>query len=190
MARKNDKNGSLTPEDQILWDLMMRDVTPLKDQPKDSALQSSLKTTAQIKPSKTPPVKATMPKPVKPQAGSAEVDRRTGQKLKRGQLAIEGRLDLHGMTQAQAHESLRRFIKGAYSRGLRCLLVITGKGRMSVDGEGHHERAPGVIRRSLPLWLEMDDLRPLILKTENAHAKDGGGGAFYILLRRQRSADE
>jgi DNA-nicking Smr family endonuclease len=107
----------------------------------------------------------------------AGVDRRRAERLRRGQLPIEATLDLHGMTQARAHASLSRFVHDSVAAGRRCVLVVTGIGRMS-------ER--GVLREAVPRWLNEPDLRPHLLGFDHAQIKDGGLGALYLLLRRQR----
>ncbi len=91
-------------------------------------------------------------------------------------MAIDRRLDLHGMTQANAHAALDRFVRGAWRDGARLLLIITGKGS---GGEG-------VLRKSLPQWLHAGEHAPRVLRMESAQPKHGGSGAFYVLLRRQR----
>ena len=102
-------------------------------------------------------------------------------RLKRGHAEIEGRLDLHGMRQEQAHQTLRHFIIGAQARGARVVMVVTGKGGgITMDD---HER--GILRRMTPLWLQAADLRPLIIGIEAAARHHGGEGALYIHLRRR-----
>ncbi len=102
-------------------------------------------------------------------------------RLKRGRAEIEGRLDLHGMRQEQAHQTLRHFIIGAQARGARVVMVVTGKGgSMASDA---HER--GILRRMTPLWLQAADLHPLIIGIEAAAPHHGGEGALYIHLRRR-----
>lgn len=91
-------------------------------------------------------------------------------------MPIDARIDLHGMTRASAQDALYGFLDRAHGRGHRCVLVITGKG----TGGG------GVLRRELPLWLNESRLRPLVLSIQPAQPRHGGGGAFYVLLRRQR----
>ncbi len=187
MSRKKEENETLNAEDQKLWDLMMRDVVPLRPSPASPPAgksgQSGPKT---VVATKAPAPAAQRPIPASSQhPGAYEVDKSTHRKLKRGHMAIEARLDLHGLSQARAYEELKRFLIGAHHQGLRCLLVITGKGRNLIGDQRSDERAPGVIKRSLPLWLEEPDLKGMILKTESAHIKDGGAGAFYILLRRK-----
>ena len=126
---------------------------------------------------------AVLPKPKllsKPkQAPGAGLDRRTDERLRKGQMKIEGRLDLHGLNQGEAHEALQAFIKRAHRAGKRCVLIITGKGARSPE-------AGGVLRRRVPGWLATPPLNALILKTYVAKPKDGGDGALYVLLRRQR----
>ena len=92
-------------------------------------------------------------------------------------MPIEARLDLHGMTQEAAHRELAGFIARAAASGKRSLLIITGKG--SREGGG-------VLRAALPRWLAEPALRARVLALAPAQPKDGGGGAFYLLLRRER----
>ena len=107
---------------------------------------------------------------------TAGIDRRTADNLRRGKMSIEARLDLHGMTQIEAHRALTAFVTGQHESGRRCVLVVTGKGR-----EGG-----GVLRSMMPQWLNAAELRPRILAFNYAQPRDGGEGALYILLRRRR----
>jgi DNA-nicking Smr family endonuclease len=95
----------------------------------------------------------------------------------RGKQAIDARLDLHGLTQSEAHGALLRFLHNAQARDARLVLVITGKGR---GGE------PGVLRRQVPQWLGLPELRSLVVGFEDAGARHGGEGALYVRLRRAR----
>lgn len=110
---------------------------------------------------------------------AAGVDKRTAQRLRRGQISIEGRLDLHGLTQAEAHRALNGFLADAQAAGKRCVIVITGKGR-SDTGEG------GVLRRAVPHWLDQPPNRGRIIAVREAQPRHGGGGALYVLLRKTR----
>lgn len=115
------------------------------------------------------------------------VDRRTAQRLARGQTPIEGRIDLHGMTQAKALGALERFLADSAGAGRRCVLVITGKGAERARGEGAMpDRDAGVLRRSLPRWLALPGLRDRVVAYCPAIPRHGGDGAFYVLLRRRR----
>jgi DNA-nicking Smr family endonuclease len=105
------------------------------------------------------------------------LDRRTALRLKRGQLPIEARLDLHGLTQAEAHRDLASFIARASAAGKRALLIVTGKGT---------REGGGVLRAAVPRWLDEPAMRALVLAVTPALPRDGGGGALYLLLRRAR----
>jgi DNA-nicking Smr family endonuclease len=111
--------------------------------------------------------------------------------LRRGQLPIDARLDLHGWTQGEAHHALAGFIESAHAAGQRCLLVITGKGGRAKthdadDPHGGGGAVPGVLRAAVPNWLNQPPLRPLILGFAGAQPKHGGSGALYVLLKRKR----
>jgi len=106
-------------------------------------------------------------------------------KLKRGKLAPQARLDLHGMTLEQAHSALRAFILGAHGDGLRLVLVITGKGRQKSETGPIPERQ-GVLRHQVPHWLQSAPLGAAVLQISTSHLRHGGGGALYVYLRRRK----
>ena len=108
----------------------------------------------------------------------AGIDGATRRRLAQGQISIEARLDLHGLTASQAERRLARFVDEAARTGVRCMLVITGKG-----SEGK-----GVLRRLVPLWLKTPPLSGQVLAISQARQADGGGGALYVMLRRKRQA--
>lgn len=114
-----------------------------------------------------------------------QMDHKAFGKLKRGKLSPEAKLDLHGMTLAQAHPALIRFVTDAYASGLRLVLVITGKGKRGVD-DGPIPRQVGVLRHQVPQWLRHAPIGPMILQVSEAHVRHGGSGAYYIYLRRHR----
>jgi DNA-nicking Smr family endonuclease len=116
----------------------------------------------------------------------AQIDKRTAMRLKRGQMPIDARIDLHGMYQRDAKARLLGFIAQSFGRGDRCVLVITGKGRLVFEGEMPESNTPGVIKRNFKSWLGEEPYASMILKIEKAQIKDGGEGAYYILLRRSR----
>jgi DNA-nicking Smr family endonuclease len=115
------------------------------------------------------------PKPV--------MDTKTYGKMKRGKLVPEARIDLHGMTLDQAHPALTRFILTSYSRGFRLVLVITGKG-LQDDPHDPIPRQRGVLKRQVPMWLRMAPLNTAVMDVSEAHLRHGGGGAYYVYLRR------
>jgi DNA-nicking Smr family endonuclease len=106
-----------------------------------------------------------------------DLDRRSWLRLKRGQVEVEQRLDLHGQTQAQAHPRLQTFVAAAAGRGCRCVLIVTGKGL----GTG------GTLRHMVPRWLNEEPNRARVVAFTPAQPRDGGGGALYVLLRRRRT---
>jgi DNA-nicking Smr family endonuclease len=108
----------------------------------------------------------------------AGIDRANAERLKRGHHRIEARLDLHGMTQSEAHRVLAEFVHASSAAGCRCVLVITGRG-LGPDG-------PGVLKSAVPRWLEQPGLRRQILAIAPAQPRHGGAGALYLLLRRRR----
>jgi len=116
---------------------------------------------------------------------ASNMDRKNFERLKKGKKSIDGRLDLHGMTLAHAHPSLIRFVREKHAEGARLLLVITGKGRGSRDLDFMTDRR-GVLKHQVPQWLSMPPLGPLVLQVVQAAPKDGGTGAYYVYLRRQR----
>ncbi len=111
-------------------------------------------------------------------------DRRLKQRVARGRDAIEARIDLHGMTQSEAHTALLRFLRRAQADGAKIALVVTGKGSGKLSRDGSGER--GVLRRQVPMWLSLPEFRPFIVGFEEAHVSHGGQGALYIRLRRHK----
>ena len=101
--------------------------------------------------------------------------------LKRGTRPIEGVIDLHGMRQDEAHQALHGFVMRSQARGAKLVLVVTGKGGSNSSDDGR-----GVLRRNVPHWLRMADLRPYVLGFEAAARQHGGEGALYVRLRRSR----
>jgi DNA-nicking Smr family endonuclease len=117
------------------------------------------------------------------------LDTRSAERLKRGQLPIEGRLDLHGMTQEAARAALDGFVADAYVKGKRAVLIITGKGlkpRADYDDPWHHG-AGGVLKSMTPRWLNEAPNRARVLAFTEAQPRHGGAGALYVLIRRHRA---
>ena len=119
-----------------------------------------------------------------PISSTLNMDSKLHNKLKQGKIRPEAKLDLHGLNLAQAQPVLTKFVLNAHGRGLRLILIITGKGKNSEDNDVIPRRR-GVLRAAVPNWLAMEPLSSKILQTTNAHVKHGGGGAFYIYLRKQ-----
>ncbi len=114
------------------------------------------------------------------------MDRKNFDRLRKGKIKPDARLDLHGLTAAQAHSELTAFIHRSHAAGKRLALVITGKGNSTREEEGIMPTRQGILRHSLPHWLNRPDLKLKILQITPAAAKHGGGGAYYVYLRRTR----
>jgi DNA-nicking Smr family endonuclease len=106
------------------------------------------------------------------------IDRRTDERVRRGRLPLDGRIDLHGMTQGEAHAALLSCLRSGYQAGRRLILVITGKGSLTVGG--------GVLKSAVPRWLHEAPFRSLVLAVHQAQPQHGGAGALYIFLKRRR----
>ena len=123
---------------------------------------------------KSPPVRSLPDLAVGQMPG---LDRRTAQRVTRGVMCIEGRIDLHGLTRDQAISRLQTYVVNAHSHGKRTVLVITGKGASG----------SGVLKAEVPRWLNLPPLRDKVLGFSHAQPKDGGEGALYVLLKRHRA---
>ncbi len=129
---------------------------------------------------------AAVPKAEKISEPNAGMDRRTEERLRKGLLPIEARVDLHGHTREEARGILQYFVQGAYQKGQRCLLVITGKGSSDRGLRDPLSSGDGVLKQNVPLWLHEPPLSPLVLRVFPARPKDGGSGALYVYLRKAR----
>jgi len=117
------------------------------------------------------------------QTEPVRMDAKTLARMKRGKLKPEAKLDLHGMTLAQAQPALTRFILRKQGDGCRLVIVVTGKGRVKED-EGPIPMPRGLLRHHVPQWLSSGSLRSAVLQVTPAHMKHGGAGAYYVYLRR------
>ena len=115
-----------------------------------------------------------LPPPLPPLDRFAGVDRATAERVKHGRYPVDATLDLHGLTQEEAHRALVRCITGWRAAGRRCVLVVTGHGRAS----------GGVLKAAVPRWLAEPDLRRDVLAIAPARPQHGGAGSLYVLLRR------
>jgi len=113
------------------------------------------------------------------------LDRSSAIKLAKGKFTIQGRLDLHGMTQRQAHAALIDFIQTSFNDRKRNLLVITGKGRpRGRDEVGVYAEGKGILKSIVPKWLNEPPLQSLVLAVTTSQREHGGAGALYVLLRK------
>lgn len=188
----------LSPEEADLWRSVARTARPLHSQPlhlPEPPTAAKPPPLAHAKPRLSPFVlgekhRASEKRDVAPTLpdllGQAplRMDAGTHAKMTRGKLQPEARIDLHGMTLAEAHPELIRFILNAHSAGLRLVLVITGKGKRR-DDTGPIPQRVGALRHQVPHWLHLPPLGPVVLQVSEAHLKHGGGGAYYVYLRRR-----
>lgn len=112
------------------------------------------------------------------------IERRTARRLARGTIGIDRTIDLHGMSREEAYGALVEHLGLARQCGERWVLVITGKGRSRADGD--RDQPAGVLRGLLPQWLRDEDLAPVVVAFGAAGRRHGGGGAFYVQLRRKK----
>ena len=177
------RRRQLSDEDQALWSGFVRSITPLRP-----AKIAAKRTVSAAKAADTTPRPAARqkwqdaPPPAVKSTALAPFDRRLKQRVARGRDAIDARIDLHGMTQNQAHVALLRFLRRAQTEGAKIALVVTGKGTAARQGAGER----GVLRRQVPMWLALPEFRPFVVGFEEAHVSHGGQGALYLRLRRAR----
>ncbi len=175
--------------DSDLWRTVTADVKPIARKPASPKAGTPAKPEPRDRPAASKQAKpAVRPRPATPPPGPARpalehgvaagVDRRSLERLRRGQMEIEAELDLHGHSQIEAHRALSAFIAGHAGAGRRCVIVVTGKGATREGG--------GVLKSAVPGWLNEPDMREHVLAFCHARPGDGGEGALYVLLRRKR----
>ncbi|MCO5090495.1 Smr/MutS family protein [Bosea sp. (in: a-proteobacteria)] len=176
------RGKTLTEADLALWRQVARTVAPLPGR-------------APVAPEPAPEPAAAVPTqtaaraiaaavPVKAQAPPlAPLERRLRTQLRRGRQDVDAAIDLHGLRQDEAHLALDAFLRREQRRGCRIALVVTGKGGVAPALFGDER---GVLRRMVPHWLRLPELRPLVLGFEEAELRHGGAGALYVRLRRLR----
>lgn len=192
----------LHPEEEALWQSVARSATPLQNRqqrkghpapPKPSPHRDAPER-KEAKP--IAPFEITGRRPnatvnVHASAGIADtlrhapvnMDFKTYKRMSKGKLKPEARIDLHGMTTARAQPALMGFIHSCHGRGLRLVLVITGKGRVGED-TGPMPQRLGILRHEVPMWLSRPPLGALVQQVTPANPRHGGHGAYYVYLRR------
>jgi DNA-nicking Smr family endonuclease len=187
------RRRQLSDEEEALWAGFTRSIKPLKSaKPRAKA---NLKSSAAPSVASAPAPSQTRSHPVTPRETRpapspplAPLGRRLKQRVARGREPIDARLDLHGMTQQEAHTALLRFLHRAQANGAKTALVVTGKGlRKSSSSDGRDvDSRPGVLKRQVPMWLALPEFRLLVVGFDDAHVGHGGEGALYVRLRRGR----
>ncbi|WBU60057.1 Smr/MutS family protein [Paracoccus albus] len=195
------RRRGLTPEDRELWSRVARTATPLEPksrsvmpdaspEPKLKSPVRSARASVALAPdfgvgSKAGTRRGNDLAPSPADALSSQpirMDHRTHRQMSRGKMRPEAKLDLHGMTLAEAGPELARFILSCHSRGFRLVLVITGKGSSGNDGPLPVRR--GALRHQVPYWLHAPPISHVVQQVAPAHLRHGGAGAYYVYLRR------
>jgi len=176
--RDGSRRRVLSQDERVLWTTVTRSIAPLREGMADIGDDAEPE-----KPQPPRPAKklepTTLAKPAAAPPSLTPLSRRMRRSVARGKQAIDARLDLHGLTQSEAHAALLRFLRNASAREAKLVLVITGKG--SRDGER------GVLKRQVPQWLALPEFRAFAIGFEDAHVAHGGEGALYVRIRRQRN---
>jgi DNA-nicking Smr family endonuclease len=184
---KHRRFRPLSPEERRLWGQVARSVRPLKGKLLPPEPEPEERTAGAPMPEIVPPPVPAPSRPEKPSLPPlAPLERRTVKALRRGTRPVDSVIDLHGMRQDEAHYALVNFLHRAQASGSGVVLVITGKGGAAAGGGLFEER--GVLRRMVPHWLRLPDLRSLVIGFEEASPQHGGSGALYVRLRRRRGA--
>lgn len=183
---RSRRGRTLSEADLALWRQVARSVKPLPGRapiepepvapPAAPVIEPKHALLASAAPSRSA---APSPPPLAP------LENRLRTQLRRGQQGVDAVIDLHGMRQDEAHLALRAFLRREQGRGTRLALVVTGKGAAGTSLFGDER---GVLRRVVPHWLRLPDLRPMVVGFEEAQARHGGSGALYVRLRRVREA--
>ncbi len=180
------KKPAVGADDAQVWQKIASSVTPLKRRRPRAQIADKATAPAPVKAARPASPRVTARSPISlapPPADPAKdgipgLDKRAVRSLRRGTVAIDGRLDLHGLTQAVAHQRLGKFLARAQDNGFKMVLVITGKG-LKLDG------SVGVLREAVPRWLGEAPNRARILGFTHAAQNDGGTGALYVRLRKK-----
>jgi DNA-nicking Smr family endonuclease len=187
--KKSRRTRQLSSEERRLWSHVARHVKPMKGkavppepEPEEETATAPAPRVSLAAPASLPP----LPPQKKPSIPPlAPVERKTLVALRRGRKDVDSVIDLHGMRQEEAHFALISFLHRAQNSGQGVVLVITGKG--GAAGSGMFDER-GVLRRMVPHWLRLPDLRSLVIGFEEASPQHGGSGALYVRLRRRRGA--
>lgn len=178
----------LNREDQAHWDEF---TGKNKADVEEKSFEELLDSQSSIKPdeerqNKSPGFKKVEADKIVASKQSSEIDKRTEEKIRKGKMPIDAKLDLHGLSQTQAHKALKTFIQQSAQQQKRCLLVVTGKGKAKSTSDDWISPGQGVLKQKVPQWLQADIFKDYILNFYTAQPQHGGSGALYIYLRRQR----
>lgn len=170
MSKKDNNSNDLD-----LWNQVTKDIKAIR--------KKVSKATPKVnKPEIEKKVSPKYPIPKKPNSNLKisevkDISLKQAKRMDRGHLQVDRTLDLHGMNVAQAHLLFERCVKECYYSNKRNLLIITGKGLKSPNREGK-------IRQEFKEWINTESIRSMVLRVSQATQKDGGSGAYYVLLKR------
>lgn len=206
---KGSRKEPASNEDEAIWKYTAATIEPLKrgkprvhvsdrvttdtptakmpPPPQESSKKRAVLKHETVKPSTT--AQAVSPQRAPPDL--SEFDRNSARKIRGGRIGIEARVDLHGLRQSEAHATLRAFLFRSQSRGLRFVLIITGKGKSGSASDSpyeNYENERGVLKRNVPRWLEEPDVRSIVVSYTTAAIQHGGEGAIYVHLRAKHRA--
>lgn len=193
----------LGPDEEALWQAVARTAQPMHPQKAQAPRPGGVALPPSLPQEKVKPVRpALQPFRIGEKSGTIlghdllpglsaqlpaaplRMDAKAFARMSRGKLEPEARIDLHGLTLAEAHPYLVSFILGAQAQGLRLVLVITGKGRRTAD-DGPIPQRHGILRQQLPQWLSQAPLAKAVLQVAEASRRHGGSGAFYVYLKKR-----
>lgn len=168
---------TLSEDERILWGQVASTAKPLRPVQRKPAPPERAAAPSPPGPSRnaTPPMPPYQPAQPPPPVAKGHIDRQTADKLAKGRLPLEARVDLHGMRQDEAYALLLSFVARAHDRGIRYVLIITGKG----------PGGDGVLKRAVPSWLRTPAFQPFVSGLDQAARGHGGAGALYVRVRRQ-----
>jgi DNA-nicking Smr family endonuclease len=192
---RRPRRRKLSDDERTLWGRVTRSIAPLRRRPLPAEPAEAAAPAGRSNPfaatrpegmarNAAPAPKSTPKSLPKPAPRLEPLDRRQKQRLARGTVPLDARIDLHGRTQSEAHAALLHFLRAAQRDGARFVLVITGKGARVRDDWSER----GVLKRQVPLWLKLPEFRGYVAGFEDAHIGHGGEGALYVRLRRARTS--
>jgi DNA-nicking Smr family endonuclease len=199
MAKKScvmKRVRALTPHERALWSFVARSVKPVKRGAIKADMSMEELLDAPEKVDKSQPIEVKSIDLVQPEKNGqkiirpqmpplAPIERNLRRKLNRGKVNIDAKLDLHGMRQDEAYNTLISFVTRAAQHEKQLVLIVTGKGERKLTYNNEFSET-GVLRRMVPIWLSDPNLRNSVIGFEEAAIGHGGSGALYVRLRRSK----